>query len=124
MRSIWETGRMESTVRPRTDNGLRSALLRGSGAAVLHGAAGAEPQSVRGVVDAAAGVGGDAGLRSRGAVAGFPMTISGSNITTTPASRRKASGPISMGASRAAGDSPEVGAAVPCRWTSRAAMPV
>lgn len=69
-------------------------------------------------------MGRDARLVLDGVQSGFPMTISGSNITTTPASRRKASGPTSMGHSSAAGDAPAGGCPVPWRWTLRAAMPV
>ncbi len=52
------------------------------------------------------------------------MTISGSKITTTPARSRKASGPISIGASTDAEGTPPAVWEAPSRWTLRAAMPV
>lgn len=67
---------------------------------------------------------GTPGRCSVGLQSGLPMTISRSNITTTPARHRKTSGPIIMGASRAAAESPPGLLVVPWRWTLRAAMPV
>src|SRR5205823_437017 len=55
VRSMLETGRMGSTVRPATDNAVRSAVLRGAGAASAGLPDRAERQAVGRVVDGGVG---------------------------------------------------------------------